>query len=57
MKTTEEIEPCRGDQYKLEVKGNHYNFYWRMKKDYFLLYRFERDTETGSYLLICHTKE
>ena len=47
MKTSEEIRPCQGDQYKLEVQADHYNFYWRMKGSYFLLYRLERDLETG----------
>ena len=48
MKTTEEIQPCQGDQYKLEVEADHYNFYWMMKGEYFLLYRFERDCDTST---------
>ena len=47
MKTTEEITPCEGDQYKLQVEDEFYNFYWMMKGAYFLLYRFERDSETS----------
>ena len=47
MRATEEIEPCTGDQYKLEVNEDHYNFYWKMKGAFFLLYRFERDVVTG----------
>jgi len=46
MKTTEEITPCEGDQYKLQVEDEFYNFYWMMKGAYFLLYRFEKDSET-----------
>ena len=51
MKTTEEIQPCQGDQYKLEVEADHYNFYWMMKGEYFLLYRFERDCDTSTLTL------
>lgn len=51
MRATEEIEPCTGDQYKLEVNEDHYNFYWKMKGAYFLLYRFERDTVTGGAII------
>ena len=47
MKMTEEISPCQGDQYKLEVQPDHYNFYWRMKGSYFLLYRLQRDLQSG----------
>ena len=47
LKITEEISPCQGDQYKLEVQSDHYNFYWRMKGSYLLLYRLERDLESG----------
>ena len=49
MRATEEIEPCTGDQYKLEVNEDHYNFYWKMKGAFFLLYRFERDVVTGKH--------
>ena len=51
MTTTEEIQPCQGDQYKLEVEADHYNFYWMMKGEYFLLYRFERDCDTSTLTL------
>ena len=51
MRTTEEIEPCTGYHYKLEVNEDHYNFYWKMKGAYFLLYRFERDTVTGGAII------
>ena len=47
MNTTEEISPCQGDQYKLQVEADHYNFYWMMKGSYFLLYRFSREADTG----------
>ena len=47
MKTTEEVSPCQGDQYKLQVEADHYNLYWMMKGSYFLLYRFERDAHSG----------
>ena len=48
MTTTEEIQPCQGDQYKLEVEADHYNFHWMMKGEYFLLYRFKRDCGTST---------
>lgn len=47
MKTTEEVSPCQGDQFKVQVEADHYNFYWMMKGSYFLLYRFPRDAVTG----------
>ena len=51
MRTTEEIQPCQGDQYKLEVEADHYNLYWMMKEEYLLLYRFERDCDTSTLTL------
>ena len=47
LENTEEISPCEGDQYKLEVQADHYNFYWRLKGSYFLLYRLEREVASG----------
>ena len=52
MKTTEEITPCQGDQYKLQVEEEFYNFYWMKKGSYVLLYRFERDTDTSMNIII-----
>ena len=51
MRTTEEIQPCQGDQYKLEVEADHYNLYWMMRGEYLLLYRFERDCDTSTLTL------
>ena len=47
MTVTEEVTISKGDDYKLEVAEDHYNFYWRMKGEWFLLFRFGRDKATG----------
>jgi len=46
LTSTEEVNPCEGDYYKLEVVDDHYNLYWKMKGEYFLLYRIPRDSNT-----------
>ena len=47
MTVTEEVTISEGDDYKLVVGEDHYNFYWKMKGDWFLLFRFGRDMATG----------
>ena len=48
MTVTEEVTVNRGEDYKLEVGDDHYNFYWRLKGEWLLLFRFGRDKTTGS---------
>ena len=43
----EEITSSEGNRYKLEVQEDCYQFHWWMKDSWFLLYRFERNAETG----------
>merc|ERR1712029_179767 len=47
MGKSEEVTISDGDHYKLEVGSDHYNFYWQLKGDWFLLFRFGRDPATG----------
>ena len=44
---TEDIESCQGERFKLEVAADHYNLHWEMGGDWLLLYRFERESDTG----------
>ena len=48
-RATMEMAPNDGDEFKMEVANDHYNLYWKMKGNWFLLYRFGRDTGTGIY--------
>ena len=47
MGMTEEVTISEGDSYKLEVNSDSYEFFWKLKGDWFLLFRFERDEATG----------
>ena len=47
MGKTEEVTISEGDSYKLEVNSDSYEFFWKLKGEWFLLFRFERDEATG----------
>ena len=47
MGQTEEVTISEGDGYKLKVNSDSYEFFWKLKGDWFLLFRFERDEATG----------
>jgi len=48
MENTEEVTISEGDQYKLEVQDKFYQLHWMMGGSYLLMYRFNRNTNTGS---------
>ena len=47
MAITEDVTISEGNTYRLEVNQGHYNFFWLLKNEWFLLFRFERSTSTG----------
>ena len=47
MTKTEEVTLSKGEQYKLEVESDYYTFYWKLKAEWFSLFRFARHTDTG----------
>ena len=47
MGRSEDIVISAGDAYQLEVHDQFYNLYWKLKGDWFLLFRFGRDGRTG----------
>ena len=47
LDNTESMTICEGDTYKLEVGDQAYQLYWLLKGSYYLMYRFERNTDTG----------
>ena len=47
MTVGKEVTVTKGDTYKFEVEEDHYNVHWRIKDDWFSLFRFPRDKTTG----------
>ena len=47
MTKTEEVTLTAGEQYKMEVESDHYTFYWKLKGEWFSMFRFARHTDTG----------
>ena len=47
LRTSEDILISEGCKYKLEVFESYYELHWKIKESYLLMYRFDRDMDTG----------